>query len=176
MGIYYDMLDCFNKYIWKLYDFLNRFRSGQFQSSDRLTHCHGSRSIMDPISGKKGFFRWAGRGLVNVLCCCVQNGGYINQSADSTAWTGFLNCVFQLLFMILCECYYQYYISCTNVRIHSFNVPFQGLFVSFPIPWIYSSSLLLWTAETVQHTSTQSIITFSALILAGDYETGWDSG
>ena len=37
--------------------------------------------------------------------------------------------------------------------------------VSIQIPCIYLS--LLWTTVTVQHTSAQSIITFSALILAG---------
>ena len=43
--------------------------------------------------------------------------------------------------------------------------------VSIPISWIFSWKL--WTTETAQHTSAQSISTFSALILAGDSETGW---
>ena len=167
MGIYYDMLDCFHKYIWKLYDFLNRFRSGQFQSSDRLTHCHGSRSIMDPISGKKGFFRWAGRGLVNVLCCCVQK----RRLHNSKCWWHCLNSVFNVCFsIIIYDTVYMlipifYFMhECQDSLI---QCSISRFFVSFPIPWIYSSSLL-WTAETVQHTSTQYIITFSALILAGD--------
>ena len=39
-------------------------------------------------------------------------------------------------------------------------------FVSIPIHWIHSS--LLWTTETVQHTSAQSISTVSTWLLAGD--------
>ena len=39
-------------------------------------------------------------------------------------------------------------------------------FVSIPIHWIHSSSL--WTTETVQHTSAQSISTVSTWLLAGD--------
>jgi len=85
----------------------------------------------------------------------------MNQSADSTACTRLLM-VFN---------YYSWYCvnanqlptttfsTCTHVKIHAFNVP------SIAIPWFYSP--LLWTTETVQHTSAQSISIYSALILAG---------
>ena len=46
-----------------------------------------------------------------------------NQSADSTTRTGFFN-GFQLVLIILCECCpHLLFITYTNVKIHSFNVP-----------------------------------------------------
>ena len=91
------------------------------------------------------------------------------QIVDCTAWTGFL--MFFNTYSWYCvngnqlstpTCYYMHecqdsLIQCSTLRV----------FVSLPIPWIYSS--LLWTTKTVQHTSAQSISTFSALILAGGY-------
>jgi len=91
-----------------------------------------------------------------------------HQSADSTAWTGGLM-VFN---------YHSWY--CVNsgqlpTPIFDYMHDSQDSviqcstsrgFVSIPIPWIYSS--VLWTTETVKHTSSQSNSTFSALILAGD--------
>jgi len=67
---------------------------------------------------------------------------------------------------MLISCPHRHFITCTNVKIHSFNVPLQGFFVSMSIAWIYAS--LLWTTDTVKHTLAQSISTFSALILARD--------
>jgi len=64
------------------------------------------------------------------------NGCYKNQSADSTAWAGFLmsfNYYSWYWYWMLISCPHQHFSICTNVKIHSFNVP----------PWIYSS--LLWT-------------------------------
>mgnify|MGYP007133209752 CR=1 FL=1 len=100
----------------------------------------------------------------------------INQSADSTAWTAFLmvfnyyswycvnaNQLPTPTFYYMHECQ-DSLIQCSTTRV----------FVSIPTPWIYSS--LLWTTEIVQHTSAQSMSTFSALILAGDKAPGWDSG
>jgi len=66
---------------------------------------------------------------------------------------------------MLISCPHQHVITCTKVNIHSYNVPLQGI-LSIPIRWIYSS--LLWTSDTVQQTSAQSISTFCVLILAVD--------
>jgi len=57
---------------------------------------------------------------------------------------------------------FYYMHECQNSLIQCFT---STVFVSIPIPWIYS--LVLWTTETVQHTSAQYICTVSALILAG---------
>ena len=93
---------------------------------------------------------------------------FLSQSADTTAWTGVLM-VFN---------YYSWYcVNANQLPIPTFwylhecqnsliQCSTSKVIVSIQIPWIYSS--LLWTTETVQHTSAQSIGTFSALILARD--------
>ena len=86
-----------------------------------------------------------------------------NQSADST-WTGFLM-VFNYYSwycvnanQLLTPTFY-YMHDCQDSLIQCFT---WRIFVSIPIQF--------------QHTSAQSISTLSALILARDSETGWDSG
>ena len=53
-----------------------------------------------------------------------------NQSADSTAWTGFSIIIHDTVWMQF-SCPYQHFITYTNVKIHSFNVPFQGFLCQF---------------------------------------------
>jgi len=53
-----------------------------------------------------------------------------NQSADSTAWTGFSIIIHDTVWMQI-SCPYQHFITYTNVKIHSFNVPLQGFLCQF---------------------------------------------
>ena len=101
-------------------------------------------------------------------CEVSQTNDVKNHSAYSSAWTGFLmvfnyyswHCVNANQLPTPTQFYMP---ECQNSQIQSST---SRVFVSIPIPWIYSS--LLWTTKTVQHTSAQSISTFSALILAGE--------
>ena len=102
------------------------------------------------------------------LFYCTPGVILVKQCTDSTHWTGCLmvSIIIHDTVWMLISCPHQHCITCTNDKIHSFNVLLQVMFESIPILWIYSS--LLWTTETVKHTSAQSIRTFSALILVGD--------
>ena len=85
-----------------------------------------------------------------------------NQSADSTVWTGFLLVfIFYLWYSVngnpLPRPTFNYMHECQDSLIQYSS---SRVFVSIPTYWMYSS--VLWTTETVQHTSAQFISTFTA--------------
>jgi len=80
----------------------------------------------------------------------------VNQSADSTAWTGFLMVFFYYSWYCVNanQRPYQHFITCTNVKIQSFNVPLQGFIC------VNSSSLNLLLFVMNNRTGSTYIDTF----------------
>ena len=71
---------------------------------------------------------------------------------------------------MIISCSHQQCITCTNVKIDSFNVPLQGFLCQFQ--FLEFTPLCYEQQKRFNRTSAQSIGTFSALILAGIRRTG----